>query len=461
MGLGRIGTRRIEIKAMKKTKDPIFLLEKRTERHQKRKKIRAKSDTEKKLPFQNRKIKYLCSISNRHANDKYSEKADFTVPRNFSLIENPDETLSFINQVAKTITLPHLKTIYFDHRDVINHDLGAELLLGFAASEVKLAAANRNREIRIVGHYPSSERKKQLIKALGVVKRLDLDGHRIDTGEESLEVFDFEGAPETVYRSGSEDRKNRCVRKFVEHINACVSHMGKKLTTAAVESLTTYMGEVIGNAEDHSGESRWYVYGYLDEGNHDEDTSEVHFCEIVIFNFGKTFSDTFTELDEESFSFKVAHPYVKAHEKKGFFNSRWTVEDLFTLVALQGNISSKLKDQNSDRGRGTVDLIEFFQNVAIECEKNGENLSRMSIISGKTTIFFDGKYRIEEKDGMEVIAFNNDNDLKQQPDRNYIKRLKQSTFPGALIAIRFPLESNKESLEDSVDNPPAEQDNGN
>lgn len=432
----------------KRHEEDLFLLEKREKRNLSRdKKSRKKSQ---KPPFKNKKISYLCKIK-EHSNIPKSTHASFPVPKKFSLIENPDNTLKFISSVAQTANNSTLEVIHFNHKNLKEHDLGAELLLGFAANEVKRTAKQRNRIVNIVGNYPKNNRQIRLIRSLGVVKRLNIKDQEITDKDPSLEVFDFEGAPESVYRIGSEDRKNKCVKKFVMHINSCLAHQNKELTENSTALLTKYMGEIIGNAEDHSGENRWFVYGYLDEegdakaASHDNE----HFCEIVIFNFGNTFYDTFNALDFESYSYKSAYEYVKAHSDKKSLSNSFTEENLFTVVALQGEVSSLHEDENSDRGQGTVDLIEFFQKVAAECSNSGDNQSRMALISGKTHIYFDGKYRMETKGGQDIIAFNNENDLHMPPDSNYVRTLKESNFPGALLAIKFPLESEKTST-DSV-----------
>ena len=60
----------------------------------------------------------------------------------------------------------------------------------------------------------------------------------------------------------------------------------------------------------------------------------------------------------------------------------------------------------------------------------------MSLVSGKTRIIFDGKYRLD-KDGR--IAFNSDNDLHLQPDPQHVVELDGVFFPGTLLSIKYPI----------------------
>ena len=57
-----------------------------------------------------------------------------------------------------------------------------------------------------------------------------------------------------------------------------------------VEGYIEYTGEILNNAEDHSGSDDVVITGYLDNSN------STHLCEIAIFNFGKTIAETFREM---------------------------------------------------------------------------------------------------------------------------------------------------------------------
>jgi hypothetical protein len=114
---------------------------------------------------------------------------------------------------------------------------------------------------------------------------------------------------------------------------------------------------------------------------------------------------------------------------------------LFTLIALQGNVSSKNQSVMDTRGNGSVELIEFFQRMYAECSGTSTGGAEMIVVSGQTSIRFDGTYKMAANAaGVKIIAFNAANDLTQAPDAKYVKQLAGSSrFPGTLIAIKFPL----------------------
>lgn len=170
-------------------------------------------------------------------------------------------------------------------------------------------------------------------------------------------------------------------------------------------------------------------------------------CEIAIFNFGNTIAETFQRLPRDSFTYKQVKAYLDTHSQRRLFSTGWRHEDLFTLIALQGNVSSKNNNPQDTRGNGTVDLIEFFQRVHAECAVAKDAQATMSLISGSTVIFFDGRYQMRpNENGIKVIAFNDDNNLLQRPSSSCVRQLRGATFPGTLISLKFPLSVTKSTI---------------
>lgn len=67
----------------------------------------------------------------------------------------------------------------------------------------------------------------------------------------------------------------------------------------------------------------------------------------------------------------------------------------------------------------------------------------MGLVSGKTYILFDGKYKLREKalpDGekRQIIAFNEENNLEIPPSHTHVQSLPFK-FPGTLVSLRFIL----------------------
>lgn len=360
------------------------------------------------------------------------------IPEKFSTIENPEFVIALLGQFAKTMQENRARGINLDHSNLRTYDLAANGLLDIIAVELEREDWKRRRKIKWRGVYPSDPHIRRFIQALGIVKHLDILHEAPKPKEASvLRVFDVRNRH--YYRSSNPNRadyKTKVVQQFAEHINSCLCDHGRELTKLARHKLCEYTGEILDNAEEHAGMLDWTIQGYLDNSR------DVPFCEIAIFNFGTTIAGTLDALSRTSYTWKQIAPYLLHHRRRNMFQKSWAEHDLLTLIALQGHVSSKNTSPSDTRGNGTVDLIEFFQKVHSECNGSGDGLAKMAILSGSTHILFDGTYRLMgQSDGRKMIAFNKQNDLEFPPDQKYVKRLNGVYFPGTVISMRFPLSS--------------------
>lgn len=364
------------------------------------------------------------------------------LPEIFSVIHKPEDFLKSLYQFNFS-DLGKLQKIIVDHSKVTQLDLAAESILDFLIMELK---KTKKGTLQLQGYLPEDSSASRYVRATGIIKNLDIKDRLLDSEQEKLHrVFKMRSKRLTPNASlDSKGWKECAIEDFVKHINLCLKDHDKRLTKKAQGELAKYTGEILNNAEDHSGYDEVVITGYLDN------SKSTHWCEIAIFNFGKTIADTFREMPDISYTHEEIDGYINEHQKKKWFSSEWTKDNLLTVVALQGHISSKNLRKDQDRGQGTVDLIEFFQRMHRQCVDVEQNDSKaeMAILSGSTHIYFDGTYTMQENStGRKVIAFNQANDLHQKPDSKYIKNLHNLSFPGTVISIRFPMKhENTESL---------------
>jgi hypothetical protein len=185
---------------------------------------------------------------------------------------------------------------------------------------------------------------------------------------------------------------------------------------------------VLTNAQEHPGITDWTLIGYFD--------TKTQQFEVAIINFGKTISETFLELARTSYTYRQVGGYV-SRIRRLRTGRKFSEQALVTVAALQGQISSKNKSTSDTRGQGSVEMVEFFQVVS---ENSDKNVPQMVMISGSTHITFDPKYKMGEWRGRPyTIAFNASNTLDEPPDARAVNALKNVFFPGTIIAIRFPL----------------------
>lgn len=232
--------------------------------------------------------------------------------------------------------------------------------------------------------------------------------------------------------------------ELAEFFDECLLAEGHRLKRSWKGNLIQLITEVLDNAEEHgSGSKIWYTIGYY---NKNEDAAEGGECHIVIFNFGESIYDSLNRPDTSPELKSQISELAQEHQRRGYFAVRvenlgilfpiWQEESLWTLYALQEGVSRfRNKPEGIDRGNGTVKMIEFFSELA-----SGE--PRMALLSGKTHILFDGRYKITPvvvgSETRKVIAFNDKNDLNQRPDERYVRTLSND-FPGTLVSLRFQL----------------------
>lgn len=376
------------------------------------------------------------------------EELRVDIPKTFSIIDEPSAAIDiFYSLVKNNDKYKKIRKIYFDHSPLQSYDLAAEQLLDHLAEEIRGERIRQKPKVRLLGAFPSDAKSSRFIRGIGILRKLGIADRYMSASEKkTLEIFDRmdNNALRKIRKSSEVTARDSAVERFTDHIENCLNRFGHRLTGQGRQDLGVVSGEVIDNAVEHSQGDGWVIAGYLDTNDPD------NICEIAIFNFGISIAESLRALPIDHFTHKLIKPYIDAHSHQGLFGTGWTKDDLLTLVALQDNISSKNESNADTRGGGTIDIIEFFQQIYDECGSTCKSKPKMAILSGRTHIVFDGKYKLKpDKHGRPVIAFNKENRLDLEPDRSYFTHLKKYPFPGTAVCIRFPLQDYQyEKVED-------------
>jgi hypothetical protein len=394
------------------------------------------------------KVVVMLAAGTSAQNDRKISKGHvkFIAPSSFSMMENPEGTLIALRDLASMLLLPKVRRVKIDMSAVKSYDLGANALLDILVEEVNTKARHTKRRIRWSGSYPAEPVQRRLVQSLGVIKFLEVS-HEYTPPKEAARIDSFHDRSKHYVRAvrpNDTDKKSRTTQKFADHINKCLSRIQRALTPVARKKLCDYVGEILDNAEEHARMYDWTVQGYLDTNSAGESI-----CELVILNFGHTVAQSLLSLPTDSYTRQCVQPYLDAHARKGIFSSGWAIDDLMTLIALQGSVSSKNSSADDTRGNGTVDVISFFEKMASECltPASGKSAARMLLVSGSTSILFDGTHKMSvQGDRPGIIAFNLQNDLENRPDPTYVRHLSEVTFPGTILSIKFPLSFHSTSM---------------
>ena len=364
-----------------------------------------------------------------------SQEETITIPKTFSIVDDTENALRTIYQLVAFASRrrPPIE-IFFDHSALTNFDLTAEEILDVVALDFKRLRRRAKKKLQLGGRFPADAHANRFIRAVGIIKNLRLTPFYLThEEEEKLRILRFMSY-KTLLRASEESPTERATRELVDYFNDCLAVSGIQLTDRGRHRLIEYAGEVLDNAIQHSETQDWVLVGYLDP------STPERVCEISIFNFGKSYAETFSSLPKEHFMRQYIDPFVELHRKRGFFQHNWEPDNLLSIIALQEHISSKNETPQDTRGGGTVDLIQFFQDVYSETPPQENQTVKMVIISGRTRILFDGQHSmVSDSEDRRIIAFNSENDLAIPPDRTHVKCLKGVEFPGTIVSIRFPL----------------------
>ena len=362
-------------------------------------------------------------------------------PESFSVLRSPEKVLELVSAFALTHRKRVISDITVDFSRIKEQDLGAHALLDKLVDEIAVQAKFQGARLRWKGSYPRDPAQQRFVRAMGIIRQLGIRQHYLSSNAASKIVL-FERRCRHYVRAVKppspfdKREQDNAAERFVNHINGCLAREGRELTFVSRGQLCNYVVEILDNVENHAGMTDWTIQGYLDMATENPE------CEIVILNFGKSIAETMSVVAAGTYIDGKIRSFLMKQELAGAYLNGFRREDLLTLFALQGSVSSKRVDHASTRGQGTADLIEFFQRMNDERMVEDRKSASMYILSGTTRILFDGRYRIHSGEGTSrTIAFNKENDLGRIPDSSCVLPLKSGAMPGTMIGIKFPIQA--------------------
>lgn len=352
------------------------------------------------------------------------------IPRRFSFLEDPDTATAVIEQIEDAVRNPKIRFLTIDHRRCEHLDLCASALMDTALLRARDRRKYEQNALIISGKLSNkSIRVNTMLAAAGLPHRLKLPAYEVPAELKNIfKVFDMREG--TASHNDSSKQRNSCGTALTEYFNECLKSKGYELTEIAQNRIGCLITEVIGNAEEHGG--AWHATGFWD-GSQGEGTGN---CHIVIFNSGASIFESILRPDSSEDLRSKLERKTQEHTVQGNFNKNWNKECLWTVYALQDKVSRFTGLPNGKgRGNGTVDMIEFFDDLAAPEHK------KMCIVSGGVGIQFDGKYRLsQDSDGLKTIAFNDSNDLSKPPNPNYVTPLNLP-YRGTMVSIRLEIDA--------------------
>ena len=340
------------------------------------------------------------------------------IPKSFSFISNPNETIIILKKICYCLKNTNIKIINLDYSKCEELGMCASVILDLIVLE---AIRIRPNDLQIKGNYPITLEAKLVFCISGLVKHLKLSNLELETVKR-LDIL-------------SNLESDEMSEKVVDYYEECLKTQGYQLSDIGKSNFAKMVGEVIDNAEQYGGGFKsWHVVGHFSL----QSDKKIGKCRLVLMNFGNSIYESLKDNVTTQYTKKLLENHTK--RTKGMLDFGFTEEILWTLYALQQNVSKSRKSKNEDRGNGTIKLLKAFSDIGetIEGEK-----PKMAIISGNSYILLDGTYKLKEENFNNkkafVIAFNKENSLNKLPDKKYVQVLK-SQFPGTIISLEFYLD---------------------
>lgn len=376
------------------------------------------------------------------SSEKVSNVKKFLVPEIFSLVDEPNKTYRFIYDVVNSIYHDKVTRLKLDYRKAKIVHIGAQLFLDILLKEIFLYSKNLSDKqphlSRLLNVESINVRDKNILKLLHSIGSFAI--HR----KESKEFSDIVPYPLCEFKNSKTgnilfniEKKEKDVTDMVDYVRSSLIRMDKQLSSDSLEDLSIIIGEILINAEEHSTFNHRYSIGYFQEFGNDDDKFGIF--NLAILNFGGTIYDKFKDPNCKRPEIVLQmQDLSKKYTTKNLFSTNIKEETLWTLYALQDEITSVSKEKNVKRGNGSIKFIESF--FKLKGSREADNISRLALLSGNTSIVFDGTYGIGTKmkgdEKYSVMTFNSTGEISDKPNSKYVKFVPNH-FPGTIITAQI------------------------
>ncbi len=369
------------------------------------------------------------------------------IPEVFSFYENPDGSTQFLRELATRLSknIDRPVNLFLSHKNTKKIGLAASWEFdGVINWYLKEVSKKYKVKVRLGGEISDNKNVNNFLLSFGIMNQF-----RINTKKFDQALFDIDyqskylgckinGNSRELFRGGNASTE------LANYFNTCFLHNGFYIKEEALADLTASLGEIIKNAEEHSGReiTDWSVLGFYDKENHN--------CSFAVINKGQSIYDSISdETSTAKDSINKINKVLTSHksfiekQKDKIKRNRYK-EAIWTLMALQDGISSKREESGraSTRGQGIMDMLEFIELV------NDRSINNtISIVSGYSGIKISNKYPIIKKkvshecrnEIRRFIILNKRRDLKYPPDRGSYEILRNK-FPGTVFTGNFVID---------------------
>lgn len=370
-------------------------------------------------------------------------KAELKVPESLSFVDYPDETIQFVHDLANSLLNCSSHTI-INFEKCKKLSISAVTIMQIIVQEFFKFRDdfNQNNFIKTAKRVRIKQSKiidvNMMLQANEIINEIWVDD---DNEEEQQKIDDrymtlglLTGSRLRV--SPREDKKGIISREVSQFVDESIQEFGFKLGAQGQNYLINLVGEILGNAEDHSAHSNYFVNGVAFRRERKDSDLEVE-LNLSIINFGYSIFDGLVQMAKKNRKqqhqidnlFEIHQQKMKSQNRKDL-----SKESLYTLYALQQGVS-RLKYEDDGRGNGTMNFIRNF--IRLGVAKNENSQSNLSVISGHSIVQCNNDYEPYPKPGstMYELSLNKRKELASLPDKGMVKHISMK-FPGTILQVK-------------------------
>ena len=236
------------------------------------------------------------------------------IPRVFSLIENPGESLETLILFRRILEIRSLRKITIDYKACEKLDLCASVVLDVLAMRGKRQHAFRHGKLGIAGNFSGRPEIDIMLVSSGILKHLGSPVWK-RLPPKLLERLRFSeltiGRPSPPSVTSDTELAATALTEFFDQCLRTEKYQLKEMWKSNLIQLVT---EVLDNAEEHgSGERIWHTIGYY---NKSDDEAQGGECHIVMFNFGESIYESLNRADTSPELKRQIQDLAREHESE-------------------------------------------------------------------------------------------------------------------------------------------------
>lgn len=366
-----------------------------------------------------------------------------SLPEVFSLKDNYEHTLESISKIAASLAESFGNKITLDFSKCKHVDFSALFLVKILVKEYQDYFAKLQKRLKVVRVILKVEVINSLYNEVNVsLLLLDLLDSKsgINLDGVDLEPIDSTGliVGDKTQKHYLENKKGVASTLALDYINDKLKNHGYELTENGEANFMGIIGEVLNNAEDHSPFDRWYLTASFLQSQRSRTGGDfVGELNFGFFNFGFSVYEGFCETKDENMKmYSQLESSAKLMLERNP-NLGLNEENLFTLLSLQEGVS-RLKFESESRGTGTIKFINSFMAIGDYQDPSQKYNPYLQILTGKTRIVCDSKFKPFKKDDRYYISLNQSQNLEDPPSLKHLNSLKIG-LPGTLLSVKVYL----------------------